>query len=277
MARYAIEYVKVGFRRDNTPLNMVLLRFLGSSDKSILIIPINLSFTLPRLWNFIRKMRLKDTKYNLLFIVPNPDQIPYQIDIEDYYTSGDEIWIKLTSKLPKNSILLTIASSGNGILYFKYLEIRGTLKDVIKRINAPVVSDRELLEKNPYKQLKYTVEDALVIKVPISYTDLTSIMEYTLQMLGAIESESIEMNFSKIGLKNFDKVCRVYSEKAGFIIYHINPGGKVSKGDVIAHVKWFFGETIGSIKAPSDGLIVSLKSQKTIIPGELLAEIIISS
>lgn len=278
MARYAIEYISLGYRYDSTPIFTVLLRFIGSSSElSVLILPINLNIIPQILWSIIGKLKLQDIKYNVSFLIPNLEYLTRDIDIEDYYTSESELWFsRVASKIPKHSILLALTSTGNGILYFKYLKVKGLIEKYLKNISAITVSDNELLEKTPYKWIKNIVDDILIIRTPLDHNSTPIVLEYLLQTLGVIKSETTIKPLLQVGVefKSTSSVCRLFCSRSGYIVYHVKPGERVERGQIVAEVKWFFSETLEQVKSPSSGLVVALRRNSMVKPGNLIAELV---
>jgi len=276
MARYAIEYISLGYRYDSTPIFTVVLRFMGSSSElSVLILPINLNIIPQTLWSIIGKLKLQDIRYNVSFLIPNLEYITGDIGIEDYYNNGSELWLKIANTIPKHSILLALTSTGNGILYFKYLKVKGLIEKYLKNINAITVSDNELLEKTPYKWIKSIVDDILIIRAPLNHNSTPIVLEYLLQVLGVIKSETTIKLPLQIGeFKSTSSVCRLFCSRSGYIVYHVKPGEKVERGQIVAEVKWFFGETLEQVKSPSSGLVVALRRNSMVKSGSLIAELV---
>lgn len=276
MTRYAIEYIKVGYRADNTPIFIPMLRFISSGKASpLMILPLNLLIVPKVIWSIVHKLKVQDIKRDVLLLMPSPEYDLGHIDIEDYIVSNNKIWGKIAEKVPEHTILLTISSSGIGLPFIKYMRVKGVLEEHLKNANIPVIWDAWLLDKLPYNTFKHKVDDVLILKIPEDYDKALDLLILLLQLLNVLEisEKKPESIIANLKLKG-NRIHRIFYDKSGFVVYHIKAGDYVEKGQTIADIKGFFGETIGQVKTPINGLIVSLKTFRIIKPGDLIVELV---
>ena len=83
------------------------------------------------------------------------------------------------------------------------------------------------------------------VEVDITLRGLTNVMKYLGMLDGKIEDQS---KYTKV-LKGVYLSEHVRSSKAGMVKYHVQPGDKLKKGDLIAEIRNVYGEKVEEILA----------------------------
>ncbi len=101
-------------------------------------------------------------------------------------------------------------------------------------------------------------------------TDEASVQQIVSGVLGVLrELSMLESGPARVAMPVFlDPSEVVVSPATGILYPHVERGQSVAKGDLLAHVTDFFGQTIASVPSPLDGIVLYIVATPPITQGQ---------